>query len=83
MPSPTCLNLMVKSLLQAVLHVLTNIITADFIRQDIGNKGCIPHIKAMIEAPDVDLEMKEYALKAVVNLALNCMYIQRTNYKSP
>lgn len=46
----------------------------DFIRQEAGNLGCIPPLMSLIVDPNSDLEAKESALKAVVNLALNCTF---------
>lgn len=48
----------------------------DFIRQEAGSKGCIPPLAYIIADPNSDLEAREYAIKAIVNLALNCMHAQ-------
>lgn len=53
-------------------RVISNF-SQDFIRQEAGNLGGIPPLVALVVDPNSDLETKESALKAIVNLALNCI----------
>jgi hypothetical protein len=52
---------------------LTFVQYEDFIRQEVGNLGTIPLLVNMIGDVNIELDTQENSLKAIINLALNCM----------
>jgi Armadillo/beta-catenin-like repeat len=69
----TQINGNLHNILYPSLFMLTNM--KDFIRQEAGYLGCILPLVTMIGDSNTYLSAKECALKAVVNLALNCKLI--------